>query len=480
MADHGRLPFGEMLAQFNPQDWHLGSPVNRPTYYVVNAIWCFLLGNNYTLWYVARVSCPFLAILTFWYAIGTRLGMLLGGLLTFCLATQPFWADVIPKSQSETFAAMGASLLILGVSLLLEPRRFSWRSCITPRLTQAASALILLGGLVAIGSKENFTVLVFLAVLPLLILSIIAKHPTSIVRAYSLVLAWGAIILYFIYAGELRRGVDLYGVGIRQRLDLISRTLSDANLSTVLLALYLLAAATLGVLRLTRGGSFSKTLNLVFVATGIQIYLCAARAFLYLFYNGAVVKADRYAFPYATIPVLSLALLIAVLMEIEFPGVRRPQTLRLNLGLAGGGILLVIAINAGVSSNRIAAEQYTASTLAFKDRLERVEAALRPTPSTPLLFRSFAPSDSESLASVVQYLRAAGIKNPFFLQINYDDLPSRPPVEHLMISITKGIVGPGRMFQAESDMPLTVPPVVITFSAPAPRPPALASFFPLP
>jgi hypothetical protein len=341
----------------------------------------------------------------------------------------------------------------------------------------AASGCILVGGLTAIGSKENFTILIFGAVACLLVLSVFAKHPRLLITAYAVVLIWGAVVLYYVYKGELSRGVDLYNVSISQRISLISRSLFEFNIPGVLLALYVGSILLAFVVNRQSKRRLVTNVTLLLVVAGVQLYLVLARAFLYVFYNGAVVRADRYAFPYASIPTLSLMLLLGLLMELDVTGVWG-QVARKNIGsVAACGLVAVLLLGTGVSGSRAAAARYTEATLSFKSGLERAEAALRPDPTKPLLFRSFAPSDMESLASVAKYLRVAGIRNPFYLSIlGYDRGPNRTPSVQFLLGLTMGLVGPGRTFSPESELPRGRDAVVIVFSAPEPRPPAVASF----
>jgi hypothetical protein len=443
---------------------------------VVHAIWCFVLGDNPTLWYVARISCFWIAASAFWYALSGRIGHILAGLVTFRLAAQPFWVDIVPRSGSEMFAAAGSAVLLAGISLLLEPGRLTWRLPLSARRTIAASSCVLAGGLTAIGSKENFTVLIFGAVACLLVLSTLAKHPRLLIHAYAVVLMWGAVILYFIYKGELSRGVDLYNVSISQRMSLISRSLLEFNIPLVLLVLYVGSAILAFVVQRQSGKRLFTNVTPLLVVAVIQLYLVLARAFLYVFYNGAVVKTDRYAFPYAIIPMLSLVLLLVLLRELDVAGVWA-EGARKNIGWVAACGLVALLLGTGVPAGRAEAARYTEATLAFKAGLERTAAALRPDPTKPLLFRSFAPSDMESLASVAEYLRVAGIRNQFYLSIvGYDRAPDKPPTVQMLLGLTMGMVGPGRTFLLESELPPGRDPTVIVFSAPEQRPPALASF----
>jgi hypothetical protein len=479
MASHGRITFTEMLAQFNPPDWHLGSAVNRPTYYVVHAVWCFVFGNNCLLWYLARIACFYVAAAAFWYAASGQLGVVLAGLLTFGLAVQPFWVDVVPKSVSETFSSSGSAIFLVGLSLLLENGKLTWRKQLGRRREMVAAGCIVFGGLMAIGSKENFTVLVFIAAACSLILFFIVNKSKIIMASYSIILCWGVILLYYIYRGALSTGVDLYGVSISQRLSLISTSLFRVAIPQVLLVICIALLIFLSVIHRRSGSQYVTNITSFFVVTGLQLYLVGASTFLYVFYHGAVVRIDRYSFPYAVIPLLSIAVFMMFVLQ-EAPSRYWTKRMQTSIGLMGTGLLMAVALKSGISTNRNAAIKYTEGTLAFRDRLARVESVLKPDPNRPLLFQSYATYDAESLASVAKYLRVARVPNPFYLSIvGYADTPDKTPMEHAMIGSTNRMIGPERTFRPGSELPAGVQPIVIVFSAPDSRP-AFTSFSPLP
>lgn len=481
IGNRPRLPFLEMLGQCNPPDFHLGSVVNRPTYFTVHALWAFLFGGNVTLWYSAKMLCFFVSAAAFWLACTRVLSFGLAGLLTLGIALQPCWSDVVPNAQTELYAALGSALFLLGLSALLKGPSLALADARTLpcRTLYAAVACLVSGGLIAVGSKEDFTVLIVAAALGLLVVGLVRDQPRLLLGAYGTVLAWGAVVLHGIYVGVLKKGVDLYGGAMSERASTLLPSLHTAE--SVQISAFLCVVLLLGVLGRRLGkAQLSINRQTWWSLTVIHVYFLFAVVFLNVFYHGDLPPASRYAVPYAMIPILSVALSYSAVAQGEFFGRLSPRGTRV-MKLIGVCLAALLVIISDAGFNRRYSAGFARATLELKSRLAAVQDALRSEPNTALVFESHGFNDFEPLVAVEIYLRSAGLKNPFYLDIvGYSETTAKSHFERYLLLLTKGSVGPGRRFLAYSCLPPAAPRRIITFSKPELAPGTLANFWPVP
>jgi hypothetical protein len=485
------LPFTEMLAQFTPSGCHLGSAVNRPSYFIIHAIWAFLFGKNVLLWYLSKMLCFLGATAAFWFAFDRLVELPLAGLLTFGIAIQPYWTDIMTRVQScELLGALGCGLFLAGAVLLLKERDLTpantrllpkWRA-------RAAISCIAVGGFIAVGSKENFTVLICAVVPVLMMLELRLGRSKLLLLTYTAVLAFGAVVLYGIYFGVLRRGVDLYGVGVGTRVSRLSSSLAAPGTQVILVVLgwlavlHVIAGLAPGTLSLNR-----KTLGGLFA---VQSYLLFARIFLYFFYS-VMPAASRYEFPYLAIPALSGALCYAAVLRGEMFGFLSPRT-KWAIRCVGLCLAALFVMPPKIGFNRNFSQRFAEATRVFQSRLVAVENAIRREPGTALVFQSHAPSDFEPLVSLHIFLRARGLQNPLYLeQVGYSEATATDGQAQLLFSLQRALTAPGGLhpygelsqgvgFYPYAELSPEMPRKVITFSKPDLPPGALANFWPIP
>ena len=425
------------------------------------------------------MACFFMGAAAFWLACGRLLDFELAGLLTVGLAVQPCWSDVVPKGQSELFAILGVAVFLLGVTALVGPSGLALEDARTlpKRRLLPAAACIGFGGIVAVGSKEDFTGLVVVAVLGLFVLGIIRDQPRPLMMAYALVLCCGGVVIHGIYVGVLEKGVDLYGTSIVGRRAVLLQSLWTKSSSA---AIVLLAAlSVLSLVGRGSGGKLRVKMHTAWTTMAVQAYFVFAAVFLHVFYHGDVPLATRYQVPYALIPVLSVALCYSAVTKGELVGVLSRRSARLVKLAAGSLIVLLISVS-GIGFNREYAARYAQATLDLRSRLVRVEDALRSDPKAALVFESYGFNDFEALVAVDTYLRSAGIANPFYLEIvGYSEATAKADSERYLSWLTLGLVGRGRRFLPYSELPDSTSRKLITFSKPDSIPAAIANFWPL-
>lgn len=475
MGPAGRISFSKFVEQCNPpQDWHLGSLVNRPTYYAVHSFWMFALGNHVAAWQLAKVAVFFIGLLCFALVMADFLGLVGGLSFTLFYALQPMWCDIVPRANCELFTATGISVFTLGyLRLKSTGQGFSRLS------TVFLVAVTLLAGVAVAGSKENFTVL--MALLGVLLVCDL-RHDTKSTQTRLLfvlipVLVWSAIVGCYIYRGiRLAGGSNLYGsalvTSLPGLLKIFGQFLAPHEVTGFLLGLGLLASALLLVRSLTTSPSGHPDVRHEARIAVFNGFLLFSGFFLYYFYSGTI-RVDRYAYPYRFLPLLSLTAFIGYARSCL-----RPWHPRLLPWLGAGTVVLFVTLTVlnDPTKNRERAVNYAAQTRLFGAQLDTISAALRTMPGRPVLFDSYAVYDQEAVASVEIYLRARGITNPIYLKISgYSEATAATDFEKHMVRLIEGQIGPGRRFVDFRELPANSAPLVVSFSRPQDDPLAAAN-----
>ena len=130
----------------------------RPAYFLLRLTECLFWGKNPATWYAVRLAILAASVAMMWELFWQRLGSLNASLLLLALLTYPFWADVWCRlGPAEAYAVFGTAMYLAGIaavySTVLPERPAKPSQPVLPWLQMT------LGGLVAIGSKENFLVL---------------------------------------------------------------------------------------------------------------------------------------------------------------------------------------------------------------------------------------------------------------------------------------------------------------------------------
>jgi hypothetical protein len=106
----------------------------------------------------------------------------------------------------------------------------------------------------------------------------------------------------------------------------------------------------------------------------------------------------------------------------------------------------------GLSTNVRWSFTYRSETRKFEKNLRKVIAAVASDAGKPIVFESYVPWDFEPLLSVRKFLRSFGVRSPIYVKLNYT--PEQFQDEHIKMfaKLDETIVGPGKIFQAASDL----------------------------
>lgn len=448
MGQTGRISLPDFIEQLNPPDWHLGSSVNRPVYYVVHDIWMLLIGNHLHVWQSAKI-CTFLITISLLFVFFSRATDLVSSLfLTSFAAFHPAWSDVVPRANAELFAMLGVALYLIGNLEQLTRGRTS--DDVTGE-SQASRCffLVAIGGLIAVASKENFCFTILFCSLCLSAFVLFRGGNHSLASSQIVPILAAVVFTGLIAHGIISQGGHaLYG----ETFDLQ-------------------AISTTAFSRLTRGDSVNwipVALLVVYLVSflvsrqrerlWIALYEAALIGVLLLnfgFYTG-LQMTGRYLFPNTLVPALAILPLLRNIRSLKLV-----QRIPRYVVLAALCIPLAVA---GFRYNRNWSRDYRDQTERFESNLKKVVAVVSKQPSKPLVFDSYSIADVEPLVSVQIYLSVYGVRNPEFAKLNYSSDQFQDPHDKVLAHLAEGLIGPDSDFRPFSEVG-TMDYFRITFSA---------------
>jgi hypothetical protein len=426
----GKLSRGDWLASLatHPEILPTNNQLRfRPAYYSLRLTECMLWGNNPHDWYAARLVFFWIALTISWNLMWQWWGSGVASFGLLGMLTYGFWGDIWCRlGPAETYAVLGCVLFVAGAAALL--RNSQTNPAVVGGRRRLAWSALLVGGVVAMGSKENF--------LPLLPctwalagwlcwqrrLGILGTLVTLLLTGV------GSIIAYFVVNSVAHAGHDIYyqDVGILHRLRILTG-LSQALLRRgdgigVLAGLASLAGTIFYVRRQGR----LRELRPWLIRGGLALILLAALfASQYFFYSGNWPGNSRYDFPgLLALPLMGLCVAwmgLGALAQFHYRW----------LGAARAGLLAMLAAVMafrGFSELHNQARTNANATKRFAQDLNNVVARLQEEPSLPVLFVSHQVGDIEPIASVRRFLRARQVVNPLYFRLaGYDSAQGASP-----------------------------------------------------
>ncbi len=463
-AGRDRIPAQDLPGLFAAHP-EIGSPPftiprYRPTYYLFRLIECSAWGRHIEPWMILRLVLFAITATLAFDLLRQWLGFVAGGVALAFLATLWMWPRIfITLGPAEAYAAPAS----LG---------FAWCAAAILRGSKAAVGGLWVGlactALVAIGAKENFAIL---APLALLLGGIEWRRgrlgAAGAIACGVVVLAalWVAIVVGASIAAQ--GGRDLYDRPLG--LSGFVRSGDGSSLRAIRkvagYGLPLMVATASMAIAWYRGKTTDAVHRRTLLAVGTVLGVVALSQFF--FYRGEVFKKSHYDLPFVPLVcTLEIGLLSAAAGRRSGSATLR----RLRRRLLVPGVLALAALALGGDHARHYSRTYARESTAFTALVDQVAAACRAEPHRPVEFFIVAdlPGNHEPLHSVVRFLRAAGVVNPFFL--NPHGLPasdaadaSRRDQEIATLSRDGG-----QSFEPWSMLPLEVAPITVGFSGDPP------------
>jgi len=412
IGTHERLPLSHVVPVLKDSELSSTSTLQRfrPSYYILRTTEATFWGKNASLWYAFRIAIALFLAITLAY-FGARFAgpIVTVGFLVFVI-TQPYWADIFARAgPAEVYAVLGISLIAL-----------AWGARFRTEVGTPTAFLILLGILIAGGTKENF---VILAILPLWLLFSRRVRTTPagklmFVGAIAF-LAWIAVTV----AHRLQqKGTDVYAndVSLTSRLKVAVQFFALPSVQYWIAGLLLLVVlgALLGIIAKSnsdaRVASLARSMNgCLFAAFG----LLALYGIQYVFYDGKWPDnaQPRYLFP--GIPAFHAAILIgcvALVNLVKTSNASKTLVFTLQLVLSLG--FIAGSVN-NVETNRNASLQTVRNTNSFEEKFQAMADYLAQNPSMPVILNTHSVWDGEPMDSITRFMRARGLTNPVAVRI---------------------------------------------------------------
>jgi hypothetical protein len=395
----------------------------RPVYVVLRLVETALWGRDPALWYAARLGLLVLSAIMFWRLAAPVVGEICGVLLCMYSLSFPFWVDVVGRlGPSEAYAVLGLPIYLGG---LVQASRGD--SDATTRQVYSG-ALVLVGTLLCIGSKENFLILAA----PTLGLGYWAmrRRQYHLLAGVVLSLAFSGYVASSILLASSHSGVDVYGapLSIGSRLSGIVDILRDDGLRSpfAMLAAVTLAPSVLLILpRLPRAKRVA-----ILTAQFWLACLCLLYVSQWIFYGADwLSREQRYLFPgflYLPAGIVVLYRLAKQMLSGLGDDVGTGGALALSLAVS---LILAILYHRHYDPVIQALREHILATRVFTASLEKTVAVLRQDEDVPLVAEGGddVVADYERAYGYPRFLRAYQVTNPLFLRLHGYTSEDYPP-----------------------------------------------------
>lgn len=378
---------------------YLNYPRFRPVYYILRLGETLVWRNRPGLWYALRTGIFILFIGFFWYLISKKVGRVIGGFLSFYMATSLYWTDIVGRlGPSEIYATLGLMLFGAGVYIVYRSNKIiGWWG-------------MFIGVVICSGSKENFLFL-FLPLVGFLWL-FYNKGKINITRA-ALSLAsfmWMIWIGYVVVVStRLSEGGDVYGnsVGLRARLLVMINLFGRFDVIVLLLiCVLLLFSKELFRINNTSVISYAREAGLVALMLSL-IYISQI-----FFYGGDWPVGIRYDFPGLLVwPILFAVILSFFQKTAQVGRVKVYEDVVMFAGILVTFILSVSHVG-NIYQARLRSIENVAKTAKFTQNMEMLASLGIHNPNDILIIQADNPAwDYEPVFSYARFIRFYGAEN---------------------------------------------------------------------
>ena len=355
----------------------------RPAYYTLRIVESALWRGDAQAWYLCRYILIVVSMVLAFEILTIFFPAIVAYLFIFYVMTMPFWPDILTRlGPSEIYGLPAVLLFFYGML------KNKWW-------------MLILGYLVAVGSKENLVIL-----LPILLTWAVFERERLGRKGWVIVTmltAYSAWIIGAIVVATGRAQVDFY--------------LNDISYSKrILTTIQMLPSIVnnrhlLGPLIVFAGSAVFTKRKYWLLGSAILVVALSQ----YVFYNNALPTNSRYDFP--AILLFPIFDLVVVKMMLELiPHMIYSKYLKL---LIYGGLslfMLVFVIRRGYTLIHQSADRNAASTIKFDQNVRQAVADAKANPGATLVFNSDHFTDFEPIVSVSRYLSAAGVTNQMVIQ----------------------------------------------------------------
>lgn len=390
----------------------------RPSYYLVRIVESALWRDNPFLWYFARFVILSIFVFSVTFLVSRYFGLLSGIIFTLFIMTDKYWYDIWARlGPGEIYVVLGLSLYSLSLYKILNDKPKSLLFWL----------LFLLGGVLAIGSKENMVVLALPAIYLVLAHPWVIKENKSGLVYLSLHILFSTFVFLGVFLAVKSSGQNVYGgeiegSGLLQHLVLGLKS-SLASLNLLFFAILFVSFA---ILRSKKRIRF-VILNKFSVFLTLFSYLVYLSQFV--FYSGGWPSGWRYDFP----GILSKYIFWLSSLYLFARAVKGSyifdKTLKNFIVLFSYlfffSTLLVFVPLRGYYTLIRAQENTVKYTNLFTENVLTLAREVRDKDNRVIIFRADNPWSYEPIFSLERFLRFEGIKNKIVLDYEDGDLSKR-------------------------------------------------------
>jgi hypothetical protein len=388
----------------------------------------YLFQDSYFLWHLSKfiifVLVVFFTCLTFVRYLGGVAGIIFG----LFLFSFNFWSDIYVKIHpSESLAALGVAMFVyFGLVCLNVCAREKVENPKKAYLN-AYFGVASLGAIIAIGSKENFIIILPFYLLLVSYLTLRRRLNLGMVLATIIVIGFSVLeIMAILHLAGKGNDVYMQSTNPATRIQIlleptgtIWRGIADSG--SILGLPVLIAGLCIFADRETlRQGLSNIGLGLFGIISCAGVYL-----FNYMFYYGKLPANNRYDYPAALMLPVIFAILFIFLAKINTKAGMDEKAIHLGRSMLAAILVLVMVGQGFAWRHRVL--QYKNSTLYFTNIIEKTANDVkRFDPGIPLVMEPVILQYEEVFA-VRAFLKLYGLRNPVILKYT----PGAEPTPYL-------------------------------------------------
>jgi len=411
LGPDGKLPFSEIFSMLAKTEiGQFGTyPRFRPSYYFLRLLETSLWGAHPIYWHAFRILIIAFALGLFWLMMSSSIGWLSSGLICAYALTFPYWSDVIGKlGPGETYAVAGLPIYIWGVINALQ------KEIPDKKREYLAGIAIFFGGIICIGSKENFLLLIFPSMY--LVYESLRTKKTAILFSALGTLLFSLYVGSSIVLAVSRSGTDIYSNPVSPMVR-IGKTLGIlvSGQNPIPISILIGIAIIFCAISLNHNLPWEKQRTALWSQFWLAVF-CLVYLSQLFFYDGFWPTDYRYDFPGLLYIPASIYVLIWSGKKIISEENNKVPGLTLQTAIIPALILVTMIKGYNPITQNIDAN--IKMTNEFTYGIETITAVLRSHPDYALVIESGNTGDYEPILSYDRFLREYGVTNEFFLRVH--------------------------------------------------------------
>ncbi len=392
----------------------------RVIYWLINDTEAMLFTTHVWINYLINILVFAFFIFTIFYiTYNTTCNIYLSTAFTlFSISQFHYLSHIFTRlGTAETWGILGTSLYSLGLLFIIQvlKRRPKYISNIFPYL------LFVAGGVIAIGSKENFGILIVPTTF-LILLHWIYKVKLSRINIVLLVVLvlFNIYQLFYVLLIQMFAGVDLYqnNLSFSFRIKTLLKGIAHSSYSISFFIIAVIILLLLLIYFLFFKQFWNKRKEQLLAIGILDITFVSIFLFNLYVYQGRFITCHRYGYPMVLVWQLMILLFVYLIYLSLKQILRKEQYFNLLFVLLIGFILGNEFPSAYKYANDLSHRNVYATT-EFQKALNNIIKNIE-DPYIPIIFETSYVYDAEPLGALKTYLRYYKINNSLMIKTMYD------------------------------------------------------------